>query len=95
MSIASDLHLDYQHAIEIEESRNVSQDVNNAQMIFYNRVPKCGSTTTKFLFKKLEERNKFNFPNESVWYPPQYHFNTTEEVSTGKDTINHAYQEIL
>ena len=40
----------------------------NSNLLIYNRVPKCSSTTMKFLMQKLQKHNKFHaFFSTNYW----------------------------
>ena len=56
-----------------EEDRKLALPIREVTRLFYNRVPKCGSTTTMSLFRKLAKMNGFHYPEER-FYPDNYHF---------------------
>ena len=45
--------------IQIEQAK-----VSLSNLVIYNRVPKCGSTTMDKIIDKLEKMNKFNAVND-------------------------------
>ena len=60
-------------------AERIFKNVNSTNSIFYNRVPKCGSSTTMMIINALAEQNGFKMKSARV-FTKIYLNNTTEVI---------------